>query len=129
MNVDKIVMEMAIEMIQPVAEAFGKGFKVLMGEWSKEYNTHLMQAQKYAKAKQEYQQCLVYIKKGRAEASKIEDETLLDWIASLFIKPTVFLSVQMWQSNFDLKGLTRESTLRYFDQYESLIKREMAKLK
>lgn len=126
------IYEMALEMLEPVEEiAFGKGAKALFSQKTKEGKDAMKEARKLkkagekAKAKKKYQEALKLSYELRKEVEKIEDETVPDWIISLFLKPWWFFLSQAIEADLDFNGLTRQSTLKYIDRTIDMLKREM----
>lgn len=124
------VYEMALEMVS-VTEAFGKGVKELLSAEVREGAKHLREARKCRRqkdektAQKEYAACLKCYQTARTHIAKIEDESVLDWVISLCIKPIFLLVFQIVEADGNLKGLTRESALKNIDRCIQQVKREM----
>lgn len=129
---DNHIYEMALEMLSPVNEAFGKGIKELMSADAREGVKCLKEARKFRRAgnekeaQKQYQKCLDYYGKVRNRITKIEDETLLDWVINLCIKPLWYLVFQTVMADGNLKGLTRQSALKDIDTCIKNVKHEKA---
>ncbi len=135
-NVYDITMEMLNTEVV-VENASGKGFKVLISQNSRDANLYIRKARKAKlqgkknEAKRLYQQALVCLDKVDKEAMKIEDETVLDWVASaLSMIPAspIYLS-KLVTSGGNFKATTRASTLNLIRACKDNIKLEMKSLK
>ena len=128
--------ESALEMLNPVPvnEAFGKGMKALLSKEAKDGNECLKEARKFKrhgeknKAKKKYQEAIQHYQKVAREVEDIEDETIIDWVISLCLKPMWYLIYQVVRAEGDLKGLTRQATLKDIDDCIDAVRREMNSL-
>ena len=123
---------MAMEMLNPVTEgSFGKGMKEMFSDERKAGDAALKEARKLKKednksaAKKKYQEALKHYQKIQSNVSKIEDDDIMDWFIHLFLTPWWIFVMQVSYANFDIKGLTRQSTMRIVNDIINLIKKEM----
>ena len=123
------VMEMATDFI--VTEAFGKGMKALLSDNANQANRAFKEANALKRsgdkvaAKKKYNEALKYANMVKDEVNKIEDETVLDWVISLCLKPWWVYLGQLMQADFNFSSVTRSSTMNIINQYINKIKIEM----
>ena len=129
--VESYVLEMALEMIEPVSEiALGKGMKAFFSEECRAGNNCANEARKLRRsgdekgAQKKFTEAIKHYEKVRYEAAKIEDEDLFDWVVSLFIKPWPIYVAQIINANGDLIATTRSSTLNTMDKCISSLEKE-----
>ena len=129
--VESYVLEMALEMIEPVSEiAFGKGIKTFLSKECRDGKQCVREARKLRRsgdeksARKKFDEAIKHYKVVRYEATKIEDEDLFDWTISLFIEPFPIYLAQVVGANGDLLATTRSSTLNIMDKCINSLEKE-----
>ena len=129
--VESCVLEMAMEMLQPVQEiSTGKGIKAFLSSECKAGKECLKDARRLRRdgnesaAQKKFDDAINHYENVRKECYRIEDEGIFDWIVSLCIKPWPILLTQIINAGGDLNGMTRSSSVKIINDCISNIKTE-----
>lgn len=126
------IYSMALEMLMPVEEvAFLKDVKALCSREAKAGQKAAKEARKAKDDKEaikKYNEAIAHYKNVRKELSKIEDDTVFDWIINLCVKPMIILIPQIVMAG-ELRGLTREAAIKNIDNCIDGIERARDRLK